>query len=302
MPNSRLRLLLCCRRWHSANASQRAQTNDYGRWLGRLGAEICNTIALGPHAGCIAFTLQTLPSTGQFEHAAAQANGFSLYVGVVATADQRAKPERLCRHRTRPAVSRERLSLTAQGVIHYRQNAPYRDCTTHLVFEPLDFMTPLAVLVPKLRVNLTRYHGVIAPNHPWRKPVTPARRGRRPAARLDELPAIRHAAMHWAQRLKRAFKIDIETCETGGRRMNVISSIDALALTALQVSNFSDTRNILGVNNVDDPQGLTTIANSFDADAVVNWVRWQPFALRGHHGYTFTASVGSFAAQRVRAL
>ena len=145
-------------------------------------------------------------------------------------------------------MSRERLSLTAQGVIHYRQNAPYRDCTTHLVFEPLDFMTPLAVLVPKLRVNLTRYHRVIAPNHPWRKQVTPARRGRRPAARLDELPAIRHAVMRWAQRLKRAFKIDIETCETCGERMKVIASIDALALTALQVLNFSDTRNTLRVN------------------------------------------------------
>ena len=166
MPNSRLRLLLCCRRWHSANASQRSQRNDYGLWLSRLGAEICNPIAPGPHAGRIALTLQTLPSTGQLEYAAAQANGFSLYAGVVAAADQRVKLEHLCGHMTRPAVSRERLLLPAQGVIHYRPNAPYRDCTTHLVFEPLDFMTPLAALVPKLRVNLTRYHGVIAPNHP----------------------------------------------------------------------------------------------------------------------------------------
>jgi Putative transposase len=35
---------------------------------------------------------------------------------------------------------------------------------SHL-FEPLDFMARLAALVPTSRVNLTRYHGVFAPNH-----------------------------------------------------------------------------------------------------------------------------------------
>ena len=47
--------------------------------------------------------------------------------------------------------------------------------------------------------------------------------------------------------------------------------------------------------NGDDPQGLLKIANTFDADTVVNWSRWQPFALTGHDGYAFTAPVGSFA-------
>ncbi|MGD9729112.1 MAG: hypothetical protein AB7V39_22405, partial [Nitrospiraceae bacterium] len=39
----------------------------------------------------------------------------------------------------------------------------------------------LAALVPSPRVNLTRYHGVLAPNHRLREQVTPARRGRRGA-------------------------------------------------------------------------------------------------------------------------
>ena len=60
------------------------------------------------------------------------------HAGVVAAADQRDKLERLCRTITRPAVSTERLSLTAQGLIHYRLKTPYRDGTTHVVFEPLD--------------------------------------------------------------------------------------------------------------------------------------------------------------------
>jgi hypothetical protein len=30
---------------------------------------------------------------------------------------------------------------------------------------PVDFIASLAALVPKPRVNLTRFHGVLAPNH-----------------------------------------------------------------------------------------------------------------------------------------
>ena len=79
-------------------------------------------------------------------------------------AHEREKLERLCRYITRPAVSTERLSLTAQGHIRYRLKTPYRDGTTDVVFEPLDFMARLAALVPTPRVNLTRYHGVFAPS------------------------------------------------------------------------------------------------------------------------------------------
>ena len=61
-----------------------------------------------------------------------------------------------------PAVSTERLSLTAQGNIRYRLKTPYRNGTTDVVFEPLDFIARLAALVPSPRVNLTRYHGVNA--------------------------------------------------------------------------------------------------------------------------------------------
>ena len=43
---------------------------------------------------------------------------------------------------------------------------------------PLDFIARLAALVPKPRVNLTRFHGVFAPNSKHRARVTPAKRGR----------------------------------------------------------------------------------------------------------------------------
>ena len=86
----------------------------------------------------------------------------SLHAGVASAAHEREKLERLCRYITRPAVSTERLSLTAQGNVRYRLKMPYRDGTTDVVFEPLDFMARLAALVPTPHVNLTRYHGVNA--------------------------------------------------------------------------------------------------------------------------------------------
>ena len=72
----------------------------------------------------------------------------------------------MCRYITRPAVSTERLSLTSQGNIRYRLKAPYRDGTTDVVLEPLDFIARLAALVPTPRVKLTRYHGAMLVN--WR--------------------------------------------------------------------------------------------------------------------------------------
>ncbi len=88
----------------------------------------------------------------------------------------------------------------------------------------------LAALVPKPRVNLARFHGVFAPNSLHRVWVTPARRGKgspKLAADQDEkTPAQRHVAMTWAQRLKRVFNIDVETCRACGAAAKVIACIE----------------------------------------------------------------------------
>jgi len=155
----------------------------------------------------------------------AKTAGFSLHAGVAAQAHQRRKLERLCRYVARPAVATDRLSLTAQGNVRYTLKTPYRDGTTHIILEPLDFIARLAALVPKPRVNLTRFHGVFAPNSKHRSQVTPAGRGKRTPDET-KTPAQRRAAMTWAQRLKRVFKIDIETCEQCGGAVKVIASIE----------------------------------------------------------------------------
>jgi hypothetical protein len=100
------------------------------------GNSIAYRIALGPQAGRKVFILQTLPPVDTDEmHSAAvgQVAGFNLHAGVAARADQRHKLERLCRYITRPAVSEQRLTLTAQGKVRYQLKTPYRDSTTHLM-------------------------------------------------------------------------------------------------------------------------------------------------------------------------
>ncbi|MBK9665563.1 MAG: transposase [Gammaproteobacteria bacterium] len=81
-----------------------------------------------------------------------------------------------------------------QGKVVYLLKTPYRDGTTHVVFEPLDFIARLAALVPRPRVNLTRYHGVLAPNHRWRAEVTPSGRGRRKGKGTAQARALCHRA------------------------------------------------------------------------------------------------------------
>ncbi len=97
------------------------------------------------------------------------------------------------------------------GQVRYELKTPWRNGTTHVIFEPLDFISRLVSLVPKPRVNLTRFHGVFAPNSKHRKQITPAKRDRGGKTRSldeDQTPAERKAAMTWAKRLKRVFNID----------------------------------------------------------------------------------------------
>jgi Putative transposase/Transposase zinc-binding domain len=188
-------------------------------------------IAVGPHAGRKVFTLQTLPDCSEpFVDDVGKVAGFSLHAGVAARAHEREKLERLCRYIARPAVSEKRLSLLSNGKVRYELKTPYRDGTTHVIFEPLDFIARLVALVPKPRVNLTRFHGVFAPNSAHRAQVTPAKRGKGNKARMadaveDTTPAERRAAMTWAQRLKRVFNIDIETCNSCGGPVKIIACI-----------------------------------------------------------------------------
>ena len=103
-------------------------------------------------------------------------------------------------------IATKRLSVDDRGRVVYRYKHPFRDGSTHVVLEPLDFIARLAALVPRPRVNLTRFHGVFAPNFKHRERIVPQRSKRTVDSDKPTAP------MSWMQRLKRVFAIDIETC------------------------------------------------------------------------------------------
>jgi Putative transposase len=94
----------------------------------------------------------------------ADAHGFSLHAGVRCGADQRKQLEQLCRYITRPALANERLSRNVRGQVVLQLKSPYCDGTTQIVMQPQEFMQRLAALVPRPRVHLIRFHGVLAPH------------------------------------------------------------------------------------------------------------------------------------------
>ncbi len=101
------------------------------------GHSITFRIAVGPDTGRKVFTVQTLPGSAKPEDdRVGKMAGFSLHAGVAAGADERDKLERLCHYISRPAVSEKRLSLTSNGQVRYRLKTPYRDVTTHAIFQP----------------------------------------------------------------------------------------------------------------------------------------------------------------------
>jgi hypothetical protein len=197
-----------------------------------MGSSISYRVAVGPQQGQKAFMIRTIcpldrPDPGL--ERVAKANGFSLHAWVSCEGHQKDKRERLCRYIARPAVAIPRLSLSSTGQVVYTLKTPYRDGTTQVAFDPVDFIARLAALVPKPRVNLTRYHGVLAPNHRWRGEITPARRGKciKSISNAEvRTPAEQHTAMTWAQRLKRVFNIDIEVCSRCGGSARVVACIE----------------------------------------------------------------------------
>ncbi len=78
--------------------------------------------------------------------------------------------------------------------------------------------------------NLTRYHGVFAPNHRARAQIVPSRRGRDAWGECqggkEDGAVSPHVSMGWAKRLKRVFGIEIERCDRCGGTVKIIASIE----------------------------------------------------------------------------
>jgi hypothetical protein len=96
------------------------------------------------------------------------------------------------------------------------------------MFEPLEFLARLAVLVPAPRVNAIRFHGVIAPAAKWRAAITPECPEMESAAcghkkYLNEKKRRRNYA--WAALMARVFEIDVLKCPDCNGRLRILAAI-----------------------------------------------------------------------------
>jgi hypothetical protein len=177
--------------------------------------------------------------------------GVNLHANVCVPANDRRSLERLCRYVARPPIAAERLEQLADGRLLYRLKHRWRDGTTHMVFAPMEFMEKLAALVPAPRVNLVRYHGVLAPRSAWRDAVVPAEResGAASAAkccsaddatpRVDgepladdaspspDLPARLSPSRYytWPELMRRVFEVDVLKCPDCHGPMRILAVI-----------------------------------------------------------------------------
>ena len=170
----------------------------------------------------------------------AEIGGFSLHAATRCRAGDSFRLARLCRYVTRPAFADDQLSWDGAARVTFELKTPWRDGTTHLEMTPIDFMERLAALVPRPRLHLIRFHGVLAPNAKLRAMVVPQSPGSarprhdcRPSGGADAAASVGRAdapaprpGLRWADLLRRVYDIDMRTCPNCGQgRLEPIATI-----------------------------------------------------------------------------
>jgi len=161
----------------------------------------------------------------------ARVRSFDLHAAVTVPARARERLERMCRYALRPAVGQERLRLSREGQVELDLRRRWADGTTHLVFDPVEFLERLAALVPRPRINLVLYYGVLAPRAAWREAVVPS-----PAAEGVVAQGVGQAYRHsgrvgrrpnraWAELMERSFGFDVLACPRCTGRMTLVALI-----------------------------------------------------------------------------
>jgi hypothetical protein len=135
------------------------------------------------------------------------------------------------------------------------------------MLDPVEFLARLAALVPPPRAHLTRFHGVFAPNATLRAQVTAAGRGRGATTNVaanadgtstqpacdDRSPEEHRRSMTWAQRLKRVFNVDVQTCERCGGHARIVAAVE-------------------------EPQAVRAILDHFEKHGALAQAHYQPAA------------------------
>jgi hypothetical protein len=101
----------------------------------------------------------------------ANVDGFDLHAGIVIPVGQRERLERLCCYTLRRPIAQTRLHIDAEGQVWITLRHQWSDGTMHLRFDPVALLERLAMLVPRPRINMVPYYGLLAPRAPLRAAV-----------------------------------------------------------------------------------------------------------------------------------
>jgi len=222
------------------------------RWLSRKGyiegenlGEIAEQNPLSDiHGGSVSYKIAVGPRSGEkiqlvgFESQPSQKNsgggvsikGFNIHARVYIPGHQREKLKKLCRYILRGPLAKQRIKKAGNAKVSIQFKKQWSNGATHVVYSYLEFIEKLIALVPPARVNLVRYHGVFAPNSPWRSKIVP---------KLPEVEKAKVSKIYripWAELLKRTFGVDGERCKNCGGKLKAISVVkgEALAQTLLK--------------------------------------------------------------------
>ncbi|MEZ5659379.1 MAG: transposase [Burkholderiaceae bacterium] len=179
----------------------------------------------------------------------AEIDGFSLHAAVRVKAHVRGRLEKLCRYVTRPALAEERIEMDSQGQVRLRLKTPWSDGTTHLVLSPIQLMQRLAALVPRPRLHLIRFHGVLAPNARLRERLVPGAPAPEQGGEQDSGEPSGPGRIGWARLLKRVFDIDMTHCPNCGQgKLKILAAL-------LERAAIEKILNHLGIDAQAPPRG-----------------------------------------------
>ena len=144
-------------------------------------------------------------------------------------ATDRVRLERLCRYVIRPPLAAGRLQILSAQQVAFSLKSIWSDGTYQIVLSPEEVLEKLAALVPPQRLNLVRYHGVLAPNAADRAQIVPG-----PSAgeetdavgsESETIPAQRRHRLAWAVLLARVCPFDLTVCDRRGGEVKIVAAV-----------------------------------------------------------------------------
>jgi len=189
------------------------------------------TLALFKRRGILA--PEDIDELAQWQHG----GGFSLNADVLIESDEPKSLERLLRYCARPPFSADRLQWIKENELLAYQPKP--NAVEVLKLTPYELLEKLAALIPPSKQHRHRYHGVLAPNSPYRQTVTSLASKEfistdittrsddvsvNSTGEIKEKPTPKHR-YSWAQLINRLFECLPLLCRLCQEPMRIISFI-----------------------------------------------------------------------------